>query len=404
MTIRLLTMTSLFPNAQMPRHGIFVRERLRHLVLTQPVKAFVVAPVPWFPSAHPLWGRYAKFAATPTHEILDDLDVYHPRFAAIPGFGNALSPFTMASAARRCLMHNGAPDFDAVDAHYAFPDGVAAILLAGWLGKPVVVTVRGSDMNILPHQRAAGWWLRRTLSRCDAVIAVSEALADRVECVAPQLKGRIRVLRNGVDRERFVARSDRRLLRQELFPDGATILSVGNLVPLKGHDVVIEALGLLPGVHAAIVGSGPEERALKELAERLGLAARVRFLGNVAQGRLVELYNAADVTVLASSSEGLPNVVLESLACGTPVVASNVGGVAEILTSSDAGTLVSNRTPRAFADAISSLLERVPASDTVRAQVASFGWERTSAGIYSLFSDILATRLMTCATGKGGAR
>lgn len=399
MTVRVLTMTSLFPNGEMPRHGIFVRERLRHLVETQPVEADVVAPVAWFPARGRRWGHYGRLARIPATETMDGIEVRHPRFLTLPRVGNAFNPLSMAMAVRRCLERQRLADFDLIDAHYAFPDGVAAILLGGWLGKPVVVTVRGSDVNTLPDERAAGWWLRRTLWRCDEVIAVSQSLAERTTALEPRLAGRVSVLRNGVDRRRFTITAG----RSERPEAGPALLSVGNLIPLKGHDLVIRALERLPGSTLTIVGEGPQRASLARLAEELGLGSRVRFTGNVDQAELSGLYNASDVTVLASESEGLPNVVLESLACGTPVVATNVGGVGEVLRHPDAGRMTDDRSAPALAAAVNAVLDRRPAPERVREQAAPFDWDATSAGVYRVFARVAGSRRLHCAQNGGAA-
>ncbi len=398
--MRILTFTSLFPNAQMPRLGIFVRERLRQLMARHPVEATVVAPVPWFPSAHPRWGRYGQFAGVPRRESQGNLQVHHPRFVTLPKLGNAANPLAMALSAQRWLKRTRIDDFDLIDAHYAFPDGVAAALMARRLRKPLVLTVRGSDINVLPHELAAGRWLRATLRRCDAVIAVSRALADRVHEIEPSLDGRIHVLRNGVDRNRFAIRPTRDGIRGSLGWVGPVVLSVGNLLRMKGHHIVVRALKELPEVTLGIVGAGPEDNALRHEVEQLGLTGRVVFFGSVDQDALIDLYNAADALVLASSSEGMPNVVLEALACGTPVVATDVGDVREVLNPPEYGHIVRERTPQGVAAGIRAVLARRVTRESIRERAASFGWDRTCDGIYETFSSVLA-RHCGCAAATG---
>src|SRR5690625_2188722 len=150
--------------------------------------------------------------------------------------------------------------------------------------------------------------------------------------------GRVTTLRNGVDLHR-VRPLDRTSLRKKLGFEGALLLSVGHLTALKGHDLVIQALQSLPGVTLVVIGDGPLKTSLLRLDERIGVAGRVRFCGGMSQDSLVGYYNAADILVLASSREGMPNVVLESLACGTPVVATDVGGIPEVVVAPAAGRI-----------------------------------------------------------------
>jgi glycosyltransferase involved in cell wall biosynthesis len=169
-----------------------------------------------------------------------------------------------------------------------------------------------------------------------------------------------------------------------------TLLSVGNLVPLKGHDLAIRALQLLPGMELVIIGDGPEREALGTLARELGLSDRVTFVGVMAQEDLRHYFGAADALVLASSREGWANVLLESMACGTPVIASKVGGTPEVVTAAEAGLMMEERTPTALADAVRRLFEHYPDRGATRRYAEGFSWAETTAGQLRLFSRILA--------------
>jgi glycosyltransferase involved in cell wall biosynthesis len=203
--------------------------------------------------------------------------------------------------------------------------------------------------------------------------------------------GRIQVLRNGVDLDVFAPR-DRLSARRQLGinPSGPVLASVGWLIPRKGHDLAIQAAALLPEANLLIVGEGPEDAALRRLAERLGVAGRVHFLGTMPQQHLPTVFNAADVLVLASSREGLPNVILEALACGTPVVATAVWGTPEVVAIPVAGRLVEERSPEALGRAVRDLLADPPARAAVRAYAERFAWGPTTAGQIRLFRSISA--------------
>jgi teichuronic acid biosynthesis glycosyltransferase TuaC len=389
--ISVLTFSTLYPNREMPYHGIFVENRLRSLLDSGEVASMVVAPVPWFPFKHEAFGRYATFARVPREERRHGITVAHPRYALIPKVGMSSAPFLMYASLRKFVEEilKARFRFDLIDAHYCYPDGVAAVLLGRDLGKPVVITARGTDVNLLPEYRVPRRLIRWAAARAAGLITVSEALRGRlIELGAPE--SRIEVLRNGVDLELF-APHDRAAARRELglAPTGSVVASVGALIPLKGHDLVIRAAAAIPKLRLVIVGEGPEAIALQRLAEQLGSRERVRFIGPMPQERLATVYSAADALVLASSREGLPNVVLEALACGTPVVASAVGGMPEVVSTGVAGRLLRERTPEAIATALRDLLADPPARAAVRAYAERFAWGPTTAGQLLLFRSVL---------------
>ena len=386
--LRILTITTLYPNPVQIRHGVFVRDRLRQFAARYPVERTVVAPVPWFPLRSKLFGRYADFARVPEQENGEDPRVFHPRFAVLPKVGGALMPISYYRSVHRLVRSANLAGVDAIDAHYAFPDGAAAVLLGRKLKKPVVLTVRGSDINLMPNELAAGAWIRWALPRCDAVVAVSADLASKVTALTGGAAN-VTVLQNGVDRTRFDLLPDRSAVRRELGLAGPVVLSVGNLIELKGHHLVIDAIAGIEKASLIIIGKGPMKNTLQKQIERLGLGDRVQILDELTQEELVRYYNAADCLVLASSNEGLPNVLLESLACGTPVVATAVGGAPEILTSPGAGRLLNERSSAAITDAVSRILaDETTRRGEVRAQVSRFDWALTASGLAAVFDSV----------------
>jgi glycosyltransferase involved in cell wall biosynthesis len=381
--MRIVTFSSLFPNPVQPGLGLFVAERLRHLLASGAVEARIVAPVPWFPSTQPRFGKYAEFAKVPAQSTWEGLPVLHPKHAVIPGPGWYLTPWWMAWSAAAALhrLRAGGYDFDLLDAHYYYPDGVAAALLGKWFERPVIITARGTDVNLIPRYALARRMVLRAAQRAAQSIAVSAAL--KAAMVASGVaEPSITVLRNGVDLARFRA-LDRTALRRQLSLDGPTLLSAGNLIELKGHHLIIDALGALPEWHLVIAGKGPLEAELgRQVAER-GLTERVRFTGPLSQQHLIEYYNAADALVLASSREGMPNVVLEAMACGLPVVATAVGGTPEIL-DTRVGRLIERSVP-AIVAAVQSLAADPPERTRVRRHAEQFDWDTTTRGQLELF-------------------
>ncbi|MGE0383618.1 MAG: glycosyltransferase [Gammaproteobacteria bacterium] len=391
--IRTLLFSSLYPNAAQPYHGLFVEERLRQLVARYPVSARVCAPVPWFPSANPRFGQYATFANVPAREQRHGLACWHPRYPVLPKIGMSLAPTLMAAALQRPVARElaAAGGVDLIDAHFFYPDGVAATLIGRRLGLPVVITARGSDINLYTRHALPRAQILAAARRAAAIVAVSTALADAIADLGiPRAK--IVVLRNGVDLERFAPGADAATMRAARWPGRKVLLTVCHLVPLKGVDVLLRALARLPEAVLVVAGEGPEEPRLRALAHELGVAARVEFEGYVPAAKLPMYYGAADVTLLASSREGMPNVVLESIACGTPVVATAVGGVPEVVCVPEAGRLVRARTGEAFAAAIGELLREAPERAATRRHGATLGWDGASRGQWELFNNVLLAR------------
>jgi glycosyltransferase involved in cell wall biosynthesis len=404
--IRLLTFSTLFPNQAAPNHGVFVENRLRELVRGGGVEAQVLAPVPWFWSRHPRFGAWARHAAAPATETRSGLAVHHPRFLAIPRIGMRVSPhllYRTAAGAMTRLLAQG-DKFDLIDAHYFYPDGVAANWLGKRFGLPVVITGRGSDLTQFPQYAGPRRLIRDAALAADGIITVSDGLRRALGQLGVPA-ARVTVLRNGVDLSVFkpMLPDARQAARAALGITGPALVSVGGLIPRKGHDLTIAALAHLPAWRLLIAGEGPERSALAALAVKLGLAGRVQLLGPRPHESLPELYAAADISVLSSAREGWANVLLESIACGTPVVASPIAGNDEVIRAAAAGTIAAARTPEAIAAAVLQLWNAQPDRAATAAYAEAFSWEATSAGQMALFREILAKRKQKSPAEPGGA-
>jgi glycosyltransferase involved in cell wall biosynthesis len=384
--LRVLVFSTLYPNQAQPNHGVFVENRLRHTLAQGGIEATVLAPIPWFPFRHPRFGRYATYAAVPRLETRHGLQIHHPRYPVIPKIGSRLAPVFLYRAAKRVLdrmAKQGAPKFDLIDAHYFYPDGVAAARLARELDIPLLITGRGTDLTLIPQsppERAQIQWAGKQAS---ALITVCEDLRHRLVELG-EAPSRVVTLRNGVDLARF-SPGDRDAARKRLGLDGFTLLSVGSLIPRKGHELIIAALADLPDARLLIAGSGPMRAELERVAEEKGVASRVRFLGEIAHDALTDAYRAADIFVLASSREGWANVLLEAMACGTPVVATNVNGTPEVVQDPKLGVLVQERSAPALAQAIKQLRALSPDRRAVRTYAEQFSWDDTARANKALF-------------------
>jgi glycosyltransferase involved in cell wall biosynthesis len=266
------------------------------------------------------------------------------------------------------------------------------------------VSARGTDVNLYGDWRLIRRLLRFTLDRADAAVAVCEALKKRMLGLGvPEAK--VNVVGNGVDSSRFhpVPRVDaRRALALPL--EAKVIVAVGHLIPRKGFDMLLLAFKRLldagPGrdVHLVIVGEGPERRALESLATALGVGSRVRLAGAVPHDQLAAWYSAADVSCLASSREGWPNVVLESLACGTPVVAASIWGVPEIIRSERVGVLV-ERGESSIAAGLGDALARHWDRDELVRYSGRHTWDTAARHLLRIFDGVLREREARQAAG-----
>lgn len=394
---RTLLFSTLYPSSVRPNQGIFVETRLRELLGSGQVQTRVVAPVPWFFSTHPRFGDYARMASTPLRETYHGIDVQHPRYFLPPKVGMNIAPFTLAMGAVPAVQRllDEGYDFDVIDAHYYYPDGVAAALLARYFNKPFTVTARGTDLNLIPRHFLPRRMMQWAASRAAASIGVCAALVDVLRAWhIPQ--ERLHVMRNGVDLERFHP-VPQDTVRTELGLKGAPLLvSVGYLVERKGHHIAIDALAKLlpafPQARLIVIGDGEERDNLRTLCKRLGVEDRVSFTGALPNAELFRWYSAADVMILASSREGWANVLLESMACGTPVVATRIWGTPEVVAGDVAGRLVDQRDGGAFADAIRLLLSAYPERSRVRAYAEKFSWQNTTNAQLALFDQIADQR------------
>ncbi|MCH9697200.1 MAG: glycosyltransferase [Gammaproteobacteria bacterium] len=373
MVTELLTYTSLYPNSAQIRHGIFIENRIRKLVETNRVNTRIVAPAPWFPFKNSLFGNYAEFAQIPHQETRHGLTVFHPRYPLIPRLGMNLTPLLMAIATYPTvkLLHQQQP-VQVIDAHYFYPDGVAAALIGKWLGIPVIISARGTDINLFPDFFLARKMIIWAARQAEAVITVTQALKTRLTKLGIATQ-HINVLPNGVDHLLFKPKN-RQQLRKQYQITRPVLLFVGNLIPLKGVDIIINALTELPEFDCLIIGQGPEKTKLENLARQLNVQSQVQFINHISQEKLVDYYNIADILILPSSREGCANVLLEANACGTPVIATNVGGNPDIVLNDNAGLLMKNRDCQSLIHSVKQLFASKPQQNSVIEHAKQFAW------------------------------
>ncbi len=389
--MRILTFTSLFPNTLNSNFGIFIFQRTSHLAKRDGNLVEVVAPVPYAPKFLRRTGR-GSVAAIPATEVIGDLRVHHPRYPLVPKVSMPLHGLLMyagcmASVKRLHEQHR----FDCIDAHYVFPDGLAAVLIGRSLGVPVVVTARGSDIHTFRDFATIRPQIRWVLRNAAAVVAVSNSLATMMRELEPALHD-VHVIGNGVDGRCFF-REDRLAARVKLGldPQDKVVVSVAALKPVKGPDLLVRAASLLKQnfAHCKVLfaGAGPELDTLQRLAKQLDCADVCRFVGPVPNEQLRTYFSAADVSCLASREEGWPNVILESLACGTPVVATRVGAAPQLLADPELGIIV-DPTPDAICAGLSQTLEQRWNPQTISAYAKGHTWENVAASVDAVLRAI----------------
>lgn len=390
-----LVVSTMFPNRALPVHAVFVQQRIQ--ALARRVSLEVCSPVPTFPVVDQVVGKYAHRRDIPAFEEQGGLRCHFPRFTSLPMVAKPLDGWAVYRTLRSFLDR---PEFrDRVvhlDAHLAFPDGWAAVRLARERNLPVTVTLRGHDINELAATRGRRRMVIEALRGADRVFGVAKALCDGARELAPD--ARTVVSSNGVDPERFHP-VDRRLARRELgLPEDARIVvAVGHLVRRKGVHHLLEAAGQLRSagrdtVHVVVVGAPGEEGnfepELRRIAESPALRGAVHFVGAIPNPELHRWYSAADVSCLASEKEGWPNVVLESLACGVPVVATAVWGTPEILCRDDLGLLTPYGEVDALASRLAEAFDREWDADGLRAYACEHTWDDTAAKLVERFEEI----------------
>lgn len=391
--MKVLVFTSTYPNNIWPNHGVFVKERISYFARTCGCRVRVVAPVPFFPPIK--LGHRWLFSQVVRKEIIEGIEVHHPRYFMTPKVGMAVYGLMMFLSVLPLIKKiYGEFDFDVISAHTVYPDGFAGVLLGSLLGKPVIVSARGTDINLFPKFPIIRQLIKYTLMKADKVISVCQALKEEMTNLGiPENK--ISVIPNGVDLNKFypVAKEEARE-KLGLPRNNAIILSVGSLIPRKGFDMLIKALKILneeyhqEGIYMVIAGEGGMQRELENLVSTLNLGRSVLFAGPVPHKELYLWYSAADLFCLASSREGWPNVILESLACGTPVVATEVWGIPEIIRSEKIGFLT-QRNERAIAvDILNGLKKQWDRKEIINYSRENT-WDKVAISILNVFKSAL---------------
>ncbi|WP_189836330.1 glycosyltransferase [Sulfuriferula multivorans] len=403
----LVVFSTLFPHAGAPNAGPFIRERMFRVGEVLPLT--VVSPQPWFPGQS-LLRRWKPHFRPPAlrHESQHGIEVLHPLFFSVPGAFKQLDGLFMALGSYFTLKKlRRAGKLDILDAHFAYPDGYAATLLGKWLDVPVTITLRGTEV---PHSRNAKLrpLLVRALTRAARVFSVSDSL--RRHAIDLGIAGdKIRVVGNGVDNDKFhpVARSEART-QLGIAADAPVLISVGGLVERKGFHRVLACLPELklrfPGlVYLIVGGAGAEGDMRAELEQQvaaLGLQDTVRFLGIIPAASLKWPLSAADVFVLSTRNEGWANVFLEAMACGLPVISTDVGGNAEVVCRDELGMIVPFGDHAALRTALMAALAKDWDRSAILAYARDNDWQKRVVVLVEELNTIHALALSTRASAQ----
>jgi teichuronic acid biosynthesis glycosyltransferase TuaC len=394
--MKVIIITNTFPNSAEKTRGIFTYQIVKSLQKKCDIR--VIAPLPWAPRL--LTKNFlpkCPHVQVPFKENIGSIEVYHPRYLVIPklvGFMHAVFMFFPLFKLLNKLEKE--ETIDLINAHWIFPDGVAATWVARILRKPIILTALGCDINLYSTMILRRFQIARALKRANHITVVSSSLKGTV-CSLKIPEENVDVIPNGVDLALFSI-IDKFEARKKLgiSPNQSVILTVGSLDEVKGTKFLIEALGKLRNSNCHLpllisIGDGPLRLSLCSLAEKLGIAEHVHFLGKRPHREIPLWMNAANLFCLPSIREGHPNVVIEALACGVPVVASNVGAIPEIITRTN-GYIWRNRNMSDLGRHLKYVLDRSWNRIEIRSNVANYSWENCASRYHAVYSALLASQ------------
>jgi glycosyltransferase involved in cell wall biosynthesis len=396
--VKVLFVSNLFPNTHEPSRGLFNLPLVT--AISQFAKVRVVAPVAWFP----IPGKYAPPSPVPAYEEVYGLEskvhslpipVYHPCQFYLPKICRPVNPLLFAWSLYPLVKRIRAEyPFDIIHVDWAYPDGCGVAKIARWLDVPFVISVAGSDANVYMTWLIRRWQIRRMMRQSGSVITRSQALCDVLKSNGvPALK--IRTIYNGVDCDLYRPFPRDEVLRSLGIAAGEpTAIYVGRLSPEKRVEDLLTAVAILSRtqnrkVRLLVVGDGPLRSPLETMATELGIAAHVHWLGAQPPSAVARLISAANVLCLGSLREGVPNVLMEAMACGVPVVATRVGGIPEVVPDF-AGILVPPSNAEKFATGIATALDRVWLPEKVRNHAMKFTWLECGCGFHQIFQAAVA--------------
>jgi teichuronic acid biosynthesis glycosyltransferase TuaC len=400
--INVLLLSSLYPNEVNPHLGIFIHNQVRHLTKAG-CHVKVMSPVPLAPKILQFRSKWKNYREIPESALIDGIKVYYPAYIRPPGaFFHALSCYTMYGSINKMVRHiTGEFRPDILHAHRATPEGFVGQLIAKKYAIPLVCSLRGGDINVFPYRdRLTMSLTRRVLSNGHRVISVSGSLKAAAESISATLKP-IRVIYNGCTTNDFYFDEGRRQRHRAtlgISGEAKVLIFVGNLIKTKGVFELLKSFAKLASSHQNLylimVGTGSEQKKIENFIASATLEKRIFMTGGVPHGKVSGWLNAADIFVLPTYSEGLPNALLEAIACGLPVVATRAGGIPEVVEDGKSGILINPRDCDSLSAAIKYLLDNEAAADTMgiagkQYVETNFSWERNAQETIKIYKEIL---------------
>lgn len=391
--MKVLALSYLFPNPAQPDYGIFVYNRLKAVRELCDVK--VISPLQWYPLRNTLRPTLADSQPIQARETMGGLETWYPRFPVIPRYLKWLDAISYYYSVKPLVARlvGAGFNFDLIDAHWTYPDILAAYLLSRQYKKPFVVTIRGREALYLGERGGRKRLLDWCLQRADGIVTLSSELADlAIEIGVPRQK--VQVILNGVNSSNFYTTSREEARMSLGLPVHKKLLiSVGSLIERKGHHEIIK---LVPELNKKfdldfyIIGDinpeGDFSTRIRGLIKGLGLT-NVHFVNKINHSDLAHWYNAADLFCLATKGEGCPNVVMEALACGTPVIITNVGAVPDIVANGTDGFVVDSLDQ--LSGRICAALNRTWDREAVSNKARSRTWNACAKEVLGIYSTVL---------------
>ncbi len=393
MRLKILALSLLFPNRPFPNYGIFVLNRLKALKADCDIK--IVAPSPKFPLMEK-FNRFKNFSLIPAEETIEGFQVTHPFFPIIPRYLKWIDSLSYLLATLPHIREiRKSFDFQIIDVHWVYPDILTAYFCAKLYKKKVIVTVRGLEALHLGEKGIRKKILDFIIKRVDFVITLSHELQSLVEDIGVP-REKIKVILNGVNTsEFFLIDQERARAHLGISKGKKVVISVGSLIKTKGHHKIIEALPLLKdlNIDLYIIGGvgleGDDKTFLEELV-KLHRLNNVHFVGKVPHAELINWYNLADLFCFASYSEGCPNVIMEALACGAPIVASDVGAMRDILDTPIKGTIFSSQKKGDLEKKMRAALEKEWDRQAIHSAMKEQSWEKCAKIVLETYEHVLS--------------
>ena len=365
--IKVLVISHMHPRRNAPINGIFVLDQnIAHTNESMELK--VISPIPYVPRFMQNTPKRKGYRGVPRNETIQNIPIHYPRYFCLPGpffHGVSIFPFSrqILPLMQQIITHF-TPDI--LHAHAATPDGYAGLRLGKKFGIPTVCTLHGSDINQYPYYGPlVNQITKKVISETDQVIAVSKDLKKNAEKLAAP-GSPIEVIYNGIDTEKFSINDSARFSIRKRFglgPQDFVLIFIGYLKKDKGiRELIHSFLDLsssYPHLHLFVVGDGMERDLVQDVSTRQKTSGQLHFIDEILNKEVPDFLNAADVLILPSYTEGCPTVIKEALACGKPVIASNVGGIPEVIQDGNNGLLIPAKDVSALTNAIRRCVDNI---------------------------------------------